>query len=119
MFDLNVVQEAIKNSQVNDDPTGDNLISILIHDLFGGEILKTPKKNGWHFYNRIEGMRVDFTASKIVKNSARKRFKDIPATTEETYSGIEQAEYSSFLMRFVRVFEESIGLDRFQVGYSS
>src|ERR1035437_2626405 len=39
----------------------DRLISLLIHDVFGGEILKTHKNKNWHFYNRIDGERVDFT----------------------------------------------------------
>ena len=70
MFNKNVVYEALKRS-VTSDPdkrlkTGNNsieqdsLISLLIHDIFGGEILKTHTKKNWHFYNRIDGERVDF-----------------------------------------------------------
>ncbi len=33
----------------------DSEISTLIHDVFGGEILKTHKNKRWHFYNRING----------------------------------------------------------------
>ena len=32
-------------------------------ELFGGEILKTPLPDGDHFYNRINGQRIDLTAS--------------------------------------------------------
>lgn len=39
-----------------------NVTSLLIHELFGGELLRTPLPAGDHFYNRIEGRRYDFTA---------------------------------------------------------
>ncbi|MCK1739523.1 hypothetical protein IVA80_01205 [Bradyrhizobium sp. 139] len=42
-----------------------NVTSLLIHELFGGELLKTPQPAGDHFYNRIEGRRYDFTASQF------------------------------------------------------
>ncbi|WP_035667293.1 YunG family protein [Bradyrhizobium huanghuaihaiense] len=42
-----------------------NVTSLLIHDLFGGDLLKTPLQAGDHFYNRIEGKRYDFTASQF------------------------------------------------------
>jgi len=71
-----VVQEALKRSQDMDMRSGlnqkkpvngqDTVISLLIHDIFGGEILKTHNKKGWHFYNRIDGERVDFQNPKIV-----------------------------------------------------
>ena len=46
MVDKKIVYEALKRSRTPDDPTEnqDSLISLLIHDIFGGEILKTPKK---------------------------------------------------------------------------
>lgn len=37
----------------------------LIHSLFGGEILKTRLPAGYHFYNRIDGQRIDFTAGQF------------------------------------------------------
>ena len=65
MFNRMVVQEALKRSLALDNNPGwtpdnpaddqDTVISLLIHDIFGGEILKTHKKKGWHFYNRING----------------------------------------------------------------
>ncbi|MCP3368431.1 YunG family protein [Bradyrhizobium cajani] len=42
-----------------------NVTSLLIHELFGGDLLKTPLPEGDHFYNRIEGRRYDFTASQF------------------------------------------------------
>ena len=129
MFNKMVVYEALKRSDVTDLNrrdiknlhTGgqDSLISLLIHDIFGGEILKTHSKRKWHFYNRIEGERVDFTGSDALMTGDDLSFEDIPSSPDETSNYIDQTDYTSFLMRFVRVFEETIGLDRYQAGYSA
>ncbi|MBW8855594.1 MAG: hypothetical protein JF604_15010, partial [Bradyrhizobium sp.] len=42
-----------------------NFTALLMHELFGGELLKTPLPAGDHFYNRIGGKRYDFTASQF------------------------------------------------------
>jgi hypothetical protein len=42
-----------------------NVTALLIHDLFGGQLLKTPLPAGDHFYNRIGDRRFDFTASQF------------------------------------------------------
>jgi hypothetical protein len=124
MLDIMVVREALKQSSRLDSEsettTGfkandqDSLISLLIHDIFGGEILKTHKKNGWHFYNRIDGLRIDFTRSEIGRPCKENRFQDIPSTPDETYAYFEQVEYSTFLLRFVRAFEEAVGLEKYK-----
>lgn len=91
----------------------DRLISLLIHDVFGGEILKTHMKKDWHYYNRIDGERVDFTGSEIKKSPRDTRFEDIPSSLDETNDYIDQADYSTFFMGFVRAFEESVGLKKY------
>src|ERR1035437_7277495 len=92
------------------------LLSLLIHDIFGGEILKTHTKKYWHFYNRIDGERVDFTSSKNGKSTIANSFEDIPSTPDETHDYFDQVDYSTFLMRFVRAFEETVGLDKYRSG---
>ena len=128
MFDRIVVYEALKLSMAQDfnrkapknHPNEEaSLISLLIHDIFGGEILKTRKKKGWHFYNRIEGKRMDFTSPDISKSADDIQFEDIPSTPDETYSYFEDEEYSSFLMRFLWAFEEAIGLDKYRPGLTA
>ena len=42
-----------------------NVTALLVHELFGGDLLKTPLPAGDHFYNRIEGRRYDFTAAQF------------------------------------------------------
>jgi len=94
----------------------DSIISLLIHDVFGGEILKTHEDKNWHFYNRIDGERLDFAGSKT--RSSGEMFEDIPATPDETSDYIDQADYSTFFMKFIRAFEETIGLEKYHAGYS-
>jgi hypothetical protein len=128
MFDRFVVSEALKNclaydSNLNAKDVHDleqtSLISLLIHDIFGGEILKTHKNKGWHFYNRVEGKRIDFTSSDINTTSDDIKFEDIPSSPDETYSYFEDEEYSNFLMRFIWAFEEAVGLDKYKPGLTA
>jgi hypothetical protein len=127
MFNKKVVYEALKGSlELEPDrkltpdnrPIGqDSLISLLIHDIFGGEILKTHKRKNWHFYNRIEGERVDFTGSEV-KFDRDAIFEDIPSTPDETYDYVDQTDYTTFFTKFVRTFEEKVGLDKYQTRVS-
>jgi hypothetical protein len=39
--------------------------TLVVNDFLGGEILKTPVEAGWHFYNRIAGKRMDWTAAQF------------------------------------------------------
>ena len=96
-----------------------SLISLLIRSIFGGEILKTHKNKGWHFYNRVEGKRIDFTSLDINTSSDDIKFEDIPSSPDETYCYFEDEEYSNFLMRFIWAFEEAVGLDKYKPGLTA
>lgn len=115
------MHEALQKSRILKIPAidQDSLISHLVHDVFGGEILKTHGKKGWHFYNRVNGLRIDFTRSKIGKFTNEKRFEDIPATPDETSAYFENEQYSAFFMNFVRSFEDIVGLRNYQTDYST
>lgn len=128
MFNKKLVQKALKfiwarenfpqKQQINSIDIDDKEIPLLIHDIFGGEILKTPKKNGWYFYNRIKGERLDFMNLKRAKSLTSDRFEDIPATVEEIKLYFEQEDYTNLYMKFIRVFEEIIGLQYSRSGYT-
>jgi hypothetical protein len=112
MINKVVVYEALRRTETPESLSlkssgQDSLISLLIHDVFGGEILKTHKNKNWHFYNRIDGERIDFT--KTSKPVEKNGFEDIPSDPGEIY--FDQADYSTFFTRFVRAFEETVGLD--------
>ena len=129
MFNKMIVHEALKQSLANDSYSNlepkhkseseDSLISLLIHDVFGGEILKTHTNKYWHFYNRIEGERVDFTEEKSQDENMISKFEDIPSSPDETNDYVDQADYSTFFNKFVRAFEDTIGLEKLQSGISS
>lgn len=42
-----------------------SVTSLVVHDLFGGDILKTKTRGGTHFYNSINGVRWDLTISQF------------------------------------------------------
>ncbi len=123
-FNKSVVQKVLRRCWASDEYSGrkhfnpakgqDSIISLLIHDIFGGDILKTQKKKCWHFYNRINGERIDFIskiprAEKCEKNC----FEDIPSTPEEAKTYFAKEDYLDFLMKFVKAFEEVIGLKKY------
>jgi hypothetical protein len=124
IFDRTVVQKALektgeldKNQGFTTDAPADNhssVISLLIYDIFGGEILKTHKKRGWHFYNRINGKVIDFTRAEKGKTSGTAHLEDIPSTPDEIHNYFDKEDYSTFFMRFIRAFEETVGLRKYQ-----
>ena len=128
MLNRMVVHEALRRSQDTDirpelnqkRPVNgqDTVISLLIHDIFGGEILKTHKNKGWHFYNRINGERIDFSKSADNVSTKDKSFDDLPVTPDETCNYLDQEDYSSFFMRFINAFEETVGLKKYQTGFA-
>ncbi len=99
---LNLVKSSVDQSSV---------ISNLIYDIFGGEILKTHKRKSWHFYNRVDGERIDFTKSKIKNITPDNHPEDIPVSIDEIHNYYEQEQYLPFYMMFIREFEETLGLD--------
>jgi len=128
MFDRLTVKKALKRSLASGNDPGrtffnvsegrDSEVSLLIHDIFGGEILKTSKKRGWYFYNRVNGKRLDLTGSGTNRHSVIKHFEDIPSTPDETNDYVAQEDYSTFYLRFIRAFEEAVGLKKYQSAVS-
>lgn len=85
-------------------------IAMMIFDIFGGEILKTHHKNDWHFYNRINSSRIDLTMLETGESLSPGGFEDILSSPDEIHNYFEKEDYQTFLMRFVRAFEEAVGL---------
>ena len=72
----------------------------MINDYFGGRILKTRTGEAWHFYNEIDGRRLDFTASQF---AAPITYDDIPSSREEAFADTNAAEYAALTEAFLRV----------------
>jgi hypothetical protein len=74
-----------------------NVTSLLIHELFGGELLKTPLPAGDHFYNRIGGRRYDFTASQFDRPIA---YMDLPTNRADAELGATNDELAELKAAF-------------------
>jgi hypothetical protein len=71
----------------------------VVHELFGGELLKTRLPEGDHFYNRIDGVRFDFTESQFVRPIA---YTDAPTTCDDAERGVTSAELAALRTAFLR-----------------
>ncbi|HSO77288.1 MAG TPA: hypothetical protein VLQ76_01860 [Bacteroidales bacterium] len=120
-FDRTTVQETLRNIILSDNfpesgpfkESQDPVISMLIHDIFGAEILKTHNNKGWHFYNRINGERIDLDETKLPYSVAENTFEDIPSSPCEASDYFAREDYSAFLTKFIREFEERVGLIKY------
>lgn len=64
--------------------------SLVVHEIIGGEILKTLMPEGWHFYNVKNGIRYDFTVSQFEKNI---RYTDITSDRAEAFQDTTLNQY--------------------------
>lgn len=123
-FDWTVVKDALRRAL----PSGarpswrtglpfknrDVEISVLINDIFGGEILRKRNGRSWHFYNRINDECVDLAGQEETSScddSAFKKYSDAPANS---CGNFEQSDYTTTFLRFVSAFEETVGLSKYQ-----
>ena len=74
-----------------------NVTALLVFQLFGGELLKTPLPEGDHFYNRIDGRRYDFTNSQFTQPIA---YLDLAATRTDAERGANEAELTALTSAF-------------------
>jgi hypothetical protein len=73
--------------------------ALLVHELFGGELLKTPLPEGDHFYNRIDGVRFDFTDSQFADPIT---YFDLPTTRDDAERGATDADLATLRTAFLR-----------------
>lgn len=81
-----------------------NVTSLLIHELFGGELMKTPLPAGDHFYNRIEGRRYDFTSSQFDRPIA---YADLLASRADAELGATNDQLTELRAAFRKHFVRS------------
>ncbi|RQH14811.1 hypothetical protein [Bradyrhizobium sp. RP6] len=74
-----------------------NVTALLVQELFGGDLLKTPLPAGDHFYNRIEGRRYDFTASQFDQPIV---YKDLPTSRAEAELGATRDQLAELRAAF-------------------
>jgi len=68
-----------------------NVTAVVIQELFGGVILRTRYPNFWHYYNQIDGNRVDLTDSQFSRPDAR---VPAPESYDDDISDRDSADYS-------------------------
>lgn len=89
--------------------------AIVIIEKFGGEILKTKgwprdEDNGRHFYNRIKGVRYDFTAeqfSEIPKYTYDVEYQDIISSVNEAETETNVNQITALRNAFNKAFNET------------
>ncbi len=72
--------------------------ALVVHDLLGAEIVKTYAEEGWHFYNEIDSVRVDFTASQFEGDV---QYDDLPSSREEAFADTNQLQYDDLKKKVV------------------
>ncbi|AQX54789.1 hypothetical protein BC359_11055 [Priestia flexa] len=75
--------------------------SLVIHDLFGGDIVKTPAAEGWHFYNRINDEYYDLTASQFYKPIT---YQHIPSSRSEAFQDTNPQQYTYLKQQVEKIF---------------
>ena len=124
LFDWAAVREALRRTIstgsgpaiITDEAmkTRDVEISVLINEVFGGEILKRHNGRGWHFYNRVNGECIDLTGREVADFSEKSGSGTSYQAPEDTSGYFEQNDYTKFFLRFVSAFEETVGLGNYQ-----
>jgi hypothetical protein len=74
--------------------------ALVVHDKLGGEILKTDVNGAGHFYNRIDGRRVDLTMSQFDSPIG---YDDIPSNRDEALGDCSQQQYELLKSRVTGV----------------
>ena len=76
-----------------------SLTALVVQRLLGGEILKTRVGGAWHFYNRVEGQVIDFTAEQFEELP---EYLDLPATQAEALSDTTPEQYEALIRALQR-----------------
>lgn len=69
-----------------------SVTALVVHDLMGGLILKTKVGPQWHFYNLLEGRRIDLTESQF---GAPISYEDLPASRAEALNDTSIEQYQA------------------------
>ena len=81
-----------------------NVTALFVHELFGGELLKTHLPAGEHFYNRIGDRRYDFTGSQFGQPIT---YMDLPTSRADAERGATNAQLAALREAFQRQSSET------------
>lgn len=101
VVDVKQVSKALENAWSKESSTlwkpenpaaGQCGVSALVaHDWLGGQILKTRYQDLWHFYNRIDGRRIDFTECQFAEPIV---YDDVISDRDEAFSDTNAVQYT-------------------------
>lgn len=78
-----------------------SVTSLVINDVFGGRILKTRIDGRWHFYNLIDGKRLDFTSKQF---DFEINYQDIESNRDEAFSDSSSDQYQHLSCAFKEIY---------------
>lgn len=64
--------------------------ALVVQDILGGDILKTPYREIWHFYNLIDGQVIDFTESQF---ESELEYQNVASDRAEAFVDTNQTQY--------------------------
>lgn len=70
--------------------------ALVVQDHFGGDIVKTRVGDAWHFYNVIDGERLDLTEEQF---AAPIHYSDTPSSRGDAFSDATQEQYENLSAR--------------------
>lgn len=79
-----------------------NVTAAVVFDLFGGRILRTSLPSVDHYYNEIDGKRVDLTDAQFPEPID---YEDIPSTRDEAMYCLNPGEYDELHRRLLEELE--------------
>lgn len=80
-----------------------SVTAIVVCRIFGGEILRTEVGGCYHFYNRIDGEVVDFTAAQF---NERIEYHDASSSVEEALKDCSELQVGVLTSQFLLHYRE-------------
>ncbi len=77
------------------------MTALVVQDLKGGDILKTPCEEGWHFYNKLSEKRYDFTQEQFPEPL---QYADILSSREEAFMDTNKEQYEALKKNVMTYF---------------
>ena len=74
-----------------------SVTALVIHDCFGGTILKTRVDGAWHFYNKINDQILDLTSDQF---KSAIDYQDIESSVDEAFTDCSKEQYEYLKKQF-------------------
>ncbi len=81
-----------------------SVTALVVHDHFGGKILKTNIDGQWHFYNKVNDQVFDLTSEQFNKKI---NYQNIESTVEEALLDTSQKQYKYLKGQFAKHYLEA------------